>query len=229
MSAGEDIEEEDADALAAEYVLGLTPPDAQPALRQRLARDAAFAAAVAGWQESFVRLTDDIKPQKPPRKLKTALKRRLFGRSAQDSGPRLWVWQVVSFAALATAAYISLNDLRIEPRANPPVFVAALDNAVEGLRVLVVYDPLRGEVALRRLEGGAAAGRALEFWAIPPGADPVSLGVLPATEQVRIVLPESLAAQAPQLTFAISDEPQGGSPTGAPTGQILGASPVNEL
>jgi anti-sigma-K factor RskA len=230
MSIEGAFEDDDIDALAAEYVLGLTPLEEQAEVRLRILRDPAFAQAVCNWQERFTRMTDDIKPQKPPRKLKASLNARLFGRGGgRSGGGAVWFWQLVSFAALAFAVYISVSDLAVDTPSDPPVFATTIENAVEGVRILAVYDPLRDEVAVRRLEGGPRAGRVLEFWAIAPDAAPVSLGVLPEAAVARLPLAEDLADQAGALTFAISDEPPGGSPKGAPTGDILGTGALNAL
>ena len=69
----------------------------------------------------------------------------------------------------------------------------------------------------------------LELWAILPDQAPVSLGVLPDSETTRILVPAELRSQAAQITLAISDEPVGGSPTGAPTGDVLAAGAMSEL
>jgi anti-sigma-K factor RskA len=60
-------------------------------------------------------------------------------------------------------------------------------------------------------------GKDLELWLVEPGARPRSLGVLPSSGK-RFDLPASPPAQSQLL---VSLEPAGGSPTGAPTGQVL--------
>ena len=84
-----------------------------------------------------------------------------------------------------------------------------------------VYDGADGTLRLTRTDGVAEPGRALELWAIAPDSAPVSLGLLGADAQGRVTLPEALRGEAGAITFAISDEPAGGSPTGAPTGAVL--------
>jgi anti-sigma-K factor RskA len=62
------------------------------------------------------------------------------------------------------------------------------------------------------------SGRAFELWAVPPQGAPRSLGLVSgeqATTVQRGLLLRDTAA------FAVSLEPSGGSPTGAPTGPIL--------
>ena len=215
------------DALAGEFALGLTPADEVAALRARSFSDPGFAAAVALWQERLVNLTDDIAPVAPPTRVKRALKSRLFGTGRVPLMRRLWVWQGISFAALLLAAAISLD--MFQPDQAPtraPVFATQITGVEEGLQVLAVFDPARGDLALNRTAGQAREGRALELWAIAPGQAPVSLGVLPEEPGTRVQLPEALAAIAQTLTLAISDEPPGGSDTGAPTGDVLAVGQV---
>ena len=50
---------------------------------------------------------------------------------------------------------------------------------------------------------------------------PVSLGLLPTATNGAILVPVSLRTKLKGGTLAISDEPQGGSTTGAPTGAVL--------
>jgi anti-sigma-K factor RskA len=86
------------------------------------------------------------------------------------------------------------------------------------------------EVAMTRDAGPPApADRATELWAIPEGGAPVSLGILPAAAEWRVTLPPGLVDELDTLTLALSDEPQGGSPTGAPTGEFLAEAPLAGL
>ena len=73
-------------------------------------------------------------------------------------------------------------------------------------------------------------GKAFELWALPDGQNPRSLGVIPSGGVVRFPLPapadQSLGA-VPAL--AVSVEPSGGSPTGAPTGPVLYTGKVERM
>ncbi len=72
------------------------------------------------------------------------------------------------------------------------------------------------------------AGKAHELWALPEGGAPVSLGLLPqAGEQRRVLTPAQQAALAGAKQIAVSLEPEGGSPTGAPTGPVLLVAPLS--
>ena len=68
-----------------------------------------------------------------------------------------------------------------------------------------------------------AADRALELWSLPPQGAPVSLGLISssgATVLARERLPRTLL-RGGTAQLAVSLEPPGGSPTGAPTGPVL--------
>ena len=82
---------------------------------------------------------------------------------------------------------------------------------------------------LRGRFGEEAQGRAFELWAIVPEAAPVSLGLMQEGAAMRVTLPENLRNRGAEITLAISDEPAGGSPTGAPTGDVLAAAALVEI
>ena len=68
----------------------------------------------------------------------------------------------------------------------------------------------------------ARTAQAHELWLLPEsGAAPISLGVLDPTGDTQRPLPPEVAAQLrPGAGLAISLEPAGGAPGGAPTGPI---------
>src|SRR5687767_11202980 len=71
------------------------------------------------------------------------------------------------------------------------------------------------------------AANSYELWMLPEGRAPVSLGLLPGTGNAALPLDaEALAVLAQTMTLAVSLEPAGGSPTGAPTGPVLFTAPL---
>ena len=70
--------------------------------------------------------------------------------------------------------------------------------------------------------GKPAVGRDFELWVIGATAEaPVSLGVISADGESLFEITSEIAALIDGGILAVSDEPKGGSPTGAPTGTIL--------
>mgnify|MGYP003667249673 FL=1 len=221
----------DDEMLAAEMVLGLASEQDTAAARQRMASDAAFSTKVVFWYERMTALTDDIDPVKPPARVKKKLFAQVFARQKVSILQRVWLWQGVAMASLLFAGYLGVQLLKVttHPDIPPPVLAAQLDGDSSPLRVLAVLEPVKNEIALRRVAGEPVPNRSFELWAILPDQAPVSLGVLPDSETTRVAIPPSWRDQTAQMTLAISDEPIGGSPTGAPTGDVLAIGAMTNL
>ena len=64
--------------------------------------------------------------------------------------------------------------------------------------------------------------RALELWMLPTGKAPVSMGLIPASGVRRVPLRSPVGVALQDIpALAVSVEPAGGSPTGAPTGPVI--------
>lgn len=198
------------EALAAEYVLGVQDVEERAATERRLKTDARFAARVAGWEMRLAGLNADYAPAPAP-DLLPKIEARLFPAPPPPPRPArrgLWAWLApVAVALLLVAVFLAV------PRQG--VLVAQM--ATEGGEL--AYDVRhQGEVlTITRAAGTpAAAGRVHELWIIAPGAAPVSLGLL-AEAPLEVTYPMPPRG----WTLAVSLEPEGGSPTGAPTGPVL--------
>ena len=224
------LSEEDS-LLAAEYVLRLLDPAEEARLAARIARAPALAEEVARWSARLAGMAEELPPVMPRAAVKAGLERRLFGMPARlPFWQRAGLWQGVSLAALALAGFFAWASL--QPPADPvraPLFVSEIAAEDQSLRLLAVYDAAGAELRLTRTVGAAADGRVLQLWAIAGDAAPVSLGVLPETTTAAVILPEALRAGVADLVLAVSDEPPGGSPTGAPTGAVLAVGQVSGL
>jgi anti-sigma-K factor RskA len=74
-----------------------------------------------------------------------------------------------------------------------------------------------GQLEVERVTGEAAPfGLVHQLWVIEPGGVPISLGLL-ETANLRLAYPVPPNGSV----IAISVEPAGGSPTGAPTGPVI--------
>jgi len=86
------------------------------------------------------------------------------------------------------------------------------------------------ERTLRVTAVGAAKeqpGKSYELWMLPESGNPVSLGLLPQRGDQSLVLSDAqFAALARASAVAVSLEPEGGSPTGLPTGPVLYSAPL---
>ena len=217
------------DALAAAYALGTLSPRARRRLAAAAKRDPAVAGALEQWQWRLAALADGAPAVTPSPRVWEGIRSRLRfedarraseGRSPWWSSLALWRGLAVAGFALAFALGIALLAPRERPfesvvvvLAGPDAKPALIATAERGSRVLTVKS-----VA----ELGVARDRTLELWMLPDGRPPQSLGLVRATGVERLPLgaPVGVALQnIPAL--AVSLEPPGGSPTGAPTGPVL--------
>ncbi|EPX80093.1 anti-sigma factor [Litoreibacter arenae] len=237
MSTQPEIPEED-HLLATEYALRLLTKDEEAAFEARMLDDRDLEALVAEAVNQFAPLSDEIAEERPSPAVKTALLADLFGEA--DTPTSIWdrigLWRATSFAATAAAVVMAVMLVTQQaPAPLPPasergaLFVSEIAAEDNSLRVLAVYDAATGGLQINRTAGAPAPDRALELWAIAGDNAPVSLGLLPADAKGQLSLPEALRADVGGLVLAISDEPTGGSPTGAPTGAVLAVGQVTDI
>lgn len=164
--------------------------------------------------------------------------------AAQAKPPRAMVWQ--AWAAAATLAAVALGMGLQHERARTEQLTVALDAAQnKPMPYLAVFQPAGGDarwaISLHpdrqvmhvTLTGSKmpadTRSRSLELWMLDSKGTPHSLGLLPVSGSQSHEMPlpalpaEELVAA---LTLAVSVEPRGGSPTGLPTGKVLGAVPA---
>ncbi len=225
MSAGADRDEDR--QWAAEYALGLLDGAEARAFEARLAAEPGLRAEYAVWAENLVSLSDDIDPVAPPSGAYRRIEARLFPEKKKAGGGVVLRWlglgSVLAAGVLMLAVW--LGDAG-GPTGPVPDMVAVLEAEGGDLRLTAGYLRDDNVLQLTRHVGSPASGRSFELWLIEGDNPPVSLGVLPEAERALLVIPDALMARMSGGTLAISDEPEGGSPTGAPTGAVLAAAPL---
>lgn len=216
------------DILAAELALGLLTADELAEHRARLAGDAAFSARVEWWRTQLLPLAQTAEAAVP-----TDHWARVAARlPANDNRSTLRRWQGLSAVLGAVAAALLVVLVTRAPVEPPlpapqgPQLAAALSGEA-GNAVAITFDGTSGRMMIAPVKLDAGTGDA-ELWVIPSGATvPVSLGVIEAgTPQVHQMNVAQAAMMAEGATFAISQEPRGGSPTGAPTGPVVASGKV---
>lgn len=218
-----DLPDDEDDVLAAEYALRLLTPDIERAMDRRVADDPAFAARVHDWEARLASMAEELDDVRPSPSVRRALLETVGGAPA--SRPRRWVlWTGLGLATSAAVAVVSLRTTLLRG----PVYEAQIAASDGSLRFrATVSGP---DLVLARLEGGPRPGRVLELWLIAEGDPaPISLGVIPETDRIEIALAPDLVARLAGAALAVSDEPPGGSPTGAPTGEVLAAAALLAL
>lgn len=214
------------DLLVAEYVLGVLPHAERVALAARISAEPALTARMHFWEGQLQPMGAALEPIQPPATVLNAVEQRLFPSDRHTVG--LWqslpLWRSLT-AALFCAVLVGAGLFFAAPWRTPvpaTSYVAELSGAPETVRLVAYYDPGAGILKLNRVAGVPAPGRDFQLWLIAGSEAPVSLGVLPRQAVATLPLSAGLVGKlGSKAVLAVSDEPQGGSPTGLPTGAVL--------
>jgi len=218
-----------ADRLAADYVTGTLRGPARRRFESLLAAHPSLRGAVNAWQARLIPLTVSVAPEKPPAAVWKRIEARIGGAPAKADATTGW-WRALAFwrglAAVASVAAISLSVLLASPGpAQAPIVVVlsstgatADGNIVPATFVASISGDGRAMVTKPLQNVSLSANRALELWAVPPQGAPRSLGLISAQGTTIVKKGKVLDNTA---ALAVSLEPPGGSPTGAPTGPVL--------
>ena len=219
-----------AERLAAEYVLGTLRGGARRRFEALLPAHPRLRQARLDWERRLLQLDEAIPPVTPSPQVWRGIEQRLF-RDAAAAGTAMRWWQRLGLwqgaAGVASAAALTLAVLlNTPPPAQPPIVVvmAAQPTAAgSGVQPASFVASVSGDgrsLVLKPLSEGqqVALNKALELWAVPARGAPRSLGLV-SPQQATTVLRAHLLQDT--AAFAVSVEPPGGSPTGAPTGPIV--------
>jgi anti-sigma-K factor RskA len=210
---------EEDEALAAEYVLGVLSLADRSAVEARMRNDTAFAARIAAWETRLSDLNGAYDEVAPDPALLPRIEARLFPTPAKPARRPLFGWLA---GALTAAAVVIGAVVLLGPPAPPPI-VATLGEEGAALRFEARFDGQ--QLTVTRVAGAPAPqGQVQEVWIIAPEAAPVSLGLMEG-DSIAVPYPAAPAG----WTLAVSVEPAGGSPTGAPTGPVVAAGVITDL
>ncbi|HEY6355173.1 MAG TPA: anti-sigma factor [Burkholderiaceae bacterium] len=220
-----------ADALAAQYVTGTLRGPARRRFEVLLGAHATLRTAVRRWQDRLIPMTAVLAPQTPPLRVWQRVERSLWPQLAAAAptpwGQRLGFWRGASGAA--SVAALALAVLLAMPSGQAPPIVIVLQgtgDAAQPQGSFVASFSADGRALVTRPLTPVAlqSDRVLELWAVPPQGAPRSLGVISSngvTVIARDKLPQRVLEAANTSALAVSVEPPGGSPTGAPTGPVV--------
>lgn len=224
----------------AEYVLGVLDADARAAVEREMRDDPEAARAVAWWQNRLASLGDDIAPVEPAPYVWARIRSGLGLPERPSAAPtrrdswwndlRLWRWIGLGASAIAAAAIVFTvtQQPRPVPTAASGYMVASIEqpNGIAGWTATMDLQQHR-MVVVPATPTALAGGRDAELWLIPPGEKPRSLGVIARDKPTSIDLPPDLLARlSAQALLAVTIEPSGGSPSGAPTGPVMAKGPI---
>lgn len=211
--------------LAAQYVLGTLRGRARRRFERVCARNANAYNAVQRWEDRLVDLLAGVVPVAPSALVWDRIKFRVRRDSAlrpKKAFATFGNWRFAAAAGIAALAIAFGLWSGFGPRS-----AQQLANFVDQQQVPLwtVEAPRdREELRISAAENLALdPTRAYELWALPgDGAAPVSLGLMPRSGRGTLQLNDAQRlALSRSRQIAISLEPWGGSPTGAPTGPVL--------
>lgn len=226
--------------LAAEYALGVLERDDLRAAEQRADNDPAFRKIVEDWQQQMTPMLSEVDPVAPPAAVWEKIEARTSGEVSRQTTS---LWDSLSFwrglsgvsTGLATAALGALLFLPgigvfTNPSDGSRPLIATLTAEGQAPAFVARFDPATGALFVRTSAGDAADTRVPELWLIPGDGVPRSLGLLAGAGSGSLVLNrENRSALADGITLAVSLEPAGGSPTGAPTGPVIASGKLQPL
>lgn len=131
-------------------------------------------------------------------------------------------WRLAALASMAAAALLAAGlTWQVFLAPDPAVLVVLVDDGGEPVAVLEAYADNRVVVTpLSGVEAGPT--QVMQLWTKPdPDGPPVSVGLLRTVARMAVRNPDLPAPAAGQL-YEITLEPAGGSPTGLPTGPVVG-------
>jgi anti-sigma-K factor RskA len=149
-------------------------------------------------------------------------------RARRTDQPSFWnrlaTWRLIgSLATVASVVLATVLLLRMGEPALAPQYLALLQDPQSQVTGWVVQGTVGRPLQLVPVTPPqeVPAGRVLQFWTKPADAPgPTSLGLVQPGTPLQVPS-EQLPGLADQTLFEITLEPEGGSPTGLPTGPIL--------
>jgi anti-sigma-K factor RskA len=149
------------------------------------------------------------------------------GRAWQSKVPpraaapsRRGFWQGFAAASILGLAGGGVAYMQIKPPATRLIVVLLNDQAQPVSIVETLDDQRIRIVPLTAID--VPADRTLQVWTLPdPATGPVSMGLLESVSETLLRGPDLPTPKLDQL-YEITLEPAGGSPTGRPTGPIIG-------
>ncbi|MEM0906743.1 MAG: anti-sigma factor [Pseudomonadota bacterium] len=226
----------DENVEAMEYVLAVMDPQERRAFELALLDDPDLAAQVWQTEEVFAPLHEVLVDRKPPARVKRGIEEKVFGPApaAQKSAGRFAVafWRGLAslFGVAAVGAGALVAVLLVRPGVvyeQPVPFVAAIIASDGAVTLARVADD--GALVAEPFTLALGDGRDPELWAIYEGVEPISLGLLSATDRAVISLQKIMERGLSGVQLVVTDEPLGGAPQGIPTGPAVGQGPLRQI
>jgi anti-sigma-K factor RskA len=216
--------------LAGEYVLGVLDGAERDAFERRAAREPRLRGHVAYWQERFADLDKGIAPKDVPPALWAKIEAALGSKEIKlRAGPtlseRLWTslgfWRGASFAGALASLVLAISIGLLAGRATPQPQIVAVMLTPEGVPGAIAEIFHDGRISVVPIHDfPVPKGKTLQVWTLwDKEKGPISVGLIERTRHALFQRSDLPTGQ--QQLYEITLEPEGGSPTGRPTGPVL--------
>ena len=118
------------------------------------------------------------------------------------------------------AVFAVVDRLSVPPDPAAGRYVAVVDTGGREPALIAEVDTVTGIIRVRTVQAETPPGQSLELWHIAEGGEPRSLGVLRADADAQTIQ-DAVSTGPVNGVIAVTVEPQGGSPSGAPTGPVV--------
>jgi anti-sigma-K factor RskA len=219
----------DDDFAAAEFALGTLDPGERATLAARRRREPELDATIRAWEARLSPLAEATPPIAPPGDFLPAIEARIRAAAAAPASDglaalqkRLSRWRAAAIGATGIAAALAIGFVAREATrvVAPKEFVAILQKSADSPAFVATINLTKGELSVRPIAAPLQAGKSYELWIIEPTLGPPrSLGVIDATSVTRGARIAAYdRAVVEDATYAVTVEPEGGSPDGKPSG-----------
>lgn len=219
---------------AAEYVLGTLSRAERAEVARRRVDDRALDAAILAWERRLAPLNAAVKPVNPDPQLferlreQIGLVRNVVSFKAREDklrrSSRGWRNAAVGMGALAACLTGVIAYREVTKALMPTTYVAVLQADKASPAFVMTVDTQTKMFAVRALTSPAEQGKGYELWLVNDKLDkPMSLGMVEGKDMLVRPMEKGSVDRGlfMDATFAVSLEPEGGSPTGSPTGPVL--------
>ena len=223
-------------ALAAEFALGTLTARVHRRFQSLMRYDAGLRAMVERWEEKLDPFAAGLTEREPPARVWTAIAGRIRADRTRTGSQSVNFWRALALTLtllLAIGMVYVGTALRDERR---PDMMALLTDEKAEAALLVSWPIQRSEkkyVKVRLVAPKIVPPEgSWELWLIPSDRmdRPVSAGLVALTPQQTLeISAPAAAALGNAWGFAVSVEPQGGSPTGSPSGPVIFRGPCIRL
>ena len=227
------VPEDEGRVLAAEYVLGVLSAEERRAVEVRMAEQASFAREVEEWEERLGGMASYVSAATPPAHTWFRIQASLGAQPLTATVRPASIWQSLSFwrglslgssvlAAACVAALLYVGTRLPQAPSREPLLATLSGTQTKMPNFVATVGADGSSLTIVPAALLTTDKRSMELWLIPQGGKPASLGLIAASQPVRINIPAELLKQVGSgATLAVSLEPPGGSPTGQPTGEVI--------